>query len=64
MQKLSNTLKVFLAISVMIALIVMSYLNDSIFMDRILLCCFIFSVMLLARMRSGVVREVPEQKNR
>ncbi|MHA7831538.1 MAG: hypothetical protein ACX93O_10590 [Flagellimonas sp.] len=46
----------------MIALIVMSYVNESIFMDRILLCCFIFGAAILASKRNGLQRIDSKQK--
>ncbi|MDF0707847.1 hypothetical protein [Flagellimonas okinawensis] len=62
MKKLSNIFQVILAITAMIALVVMSYMNESIFMDRILPCCFILGVIILARFRNGVNRVVPDKK--
>jgi len=62
MKKISNTIQTFLALATMMALIVVSYLNESIFMDRILPCCFILSVIMFARIRGGVNRIVTEEK--
>ena len=64
MQKSFNNIGVSLAILFMISLIVTSYINESIFMDRILLCSFIFSAAILASRRNGMQSVVPEQKNR
>lgn len=63
MYKPSNSLLVFLVLLSMIALVITSYVNESIFMDRILLCCFILTVVVLARWRSGVQRVGHKQRN-
>jgi len=62
MQKSFNNTGVFLIILSMISLIVMSYVNESIFMDRILLCCFIFGAAILASKRNGLRRIDSKQK--
>jgi hypothetical protein len=48
----------------MVIMIGMSYYNQSIFLDRILLCSFIIGVVLLAKVRSGVQRVIPEEKDK
>jgi hypothetical protein len=45
-----------------IALIVLSYVNGSIFLDQILMCSFIIAVALFARLRSGVKKVSVEKE--
>jgi hypothetical protein len=47
-----------------VSFIALSYWNESLFLDRILLCSFILSVALLANMRSGVRRIIPEEEKK
>lgn len=62
MQINKNTVTIFFGIVLTIALIILSYLNGSIFLDQILMCCFIFAVVLFARLRSGVKKVVVEKE--
>lgn len=64
MQKSKHIIPVLLGLLIMVLLIAMSYLNQSMFLDRILLCSFIVGVVLLAKVRSGVQRVVPEEKDK
>lgn len=47
-----------------VSFIALSYWNESLFLDRILLCSFILGVALLANMRSGVRRIIPEEEKK
>lgn len=64
MQKSKHIIPVLLGLLIMVLMIAMSYLNQSMFLDRILLCGFIVGVVLLAKVRSGVQRVVPEEKDK
>jgi len=63
MQKSFNNVGIFLSITAVIVLIVISYTNGSIFLDRILLCCFIFGAAFLASTRNGLEGMDSKQKN-
>lgn len=63
MYKFPKTISFFFVTLSMLVLVITSYLNESIFMDRILLCCFILGVVVLARLRSGVHRADHKQEN-
>jgi hypothetical protein len=64
MQKSKHLVPVLLGLLIMVIMIGMSYYNQSIFLDRILLCSFIIGVVLLAKVRSGVQRVIPEEKDK
>ena len=64
MQKSKHIIPVLLGLLIMVLMIAMSYLNQSMFLDRILLCSFIVGVVLLVKVRSGVQRVVPEEKDK
>jgi hypothetical protein len=62
MQINKDTVTIGLGIVFTIALIVLSYVNGSIFLDQILMCCFILAVVLFARLRSGVKKVTVEKE--
>lgn len=64
MQINKEALTIGSSIVLTIALIVLSYTNGSIFLDQILMCCFILAVVLFARLRSGVKKvSIEKQQN-
>lgn len=64
MQINKEALTIGSSIVLTIALIVLSYTNGSIFLDQILMCCFILAVVIFARLRSGVKKvSIEKQQN-
>ncbi len=58
-----NTL-ILLGVLMVVSFIILSYMEGSLFLDRILLCSFILVTALLANLRSRVRRVIPEEDNK
>ena len=64
MQSSKTTTITLVGLLLVASFIVVSYWNESLFLDRILLCSFILGVALLANLRSGVRRVIPEEEKK
>lgn len=64
MQSSKKTTITLVGVLLIVSFIALSYWNESLFLDRILLCSFILAVALLANMRSGVRRIIPEEEKK
>ena len=51
-----------LGLLLLLGFIALSYLEGSLFLDKILLCSFILAVVLLANLQSGVRRNITGKK--
>ena len=60
MQITKNILNSILSIAFVLALIILSLRNGSIFLEQILMCSFIITVVLLARLQSG--KKITQEK--
>ena len=64
MQSLKKVTTTLLGALLIASFIVLSYMEESLFLDRILLCSFILGAVLLANIRSGVRRVIPEEEKK
>ncbi|MGN7514519.1 MAG: hypothetical protein ACTHOM_09095 [Allomuricauda sp.] len=64
MQSLKKVTTTLLGVLLIASFIVLSYMEESLFLDRILLCSFILGAVLLANIRSGVRRVIPEEEKK
>ncbi|MEC7771572.1 MAG: hypothetical protein VX798_10330 [Bacteroidota bacterium] len=64
MQSLKKVTTTLLGVLLITSFIVLSYMEESLFLDRILLCSFILGAVLLANIRSGVRRVIPEEEKK
>lgn len=62
MQKNKNSYIIFLGGFVMLTLIILSYLNNSIFLEELLLCSFIIGLTTLINMLGKVEKVQSENK--
>jgi hypothetical protein len=49
---------------VLVVFIVLSYIHESIFLNQIVVCGLILSVVFIAKIRDGVHQSIPNQENR
>lgn len=63
MQISKSTLLPILGMVVLVIFITLSYINGAIFLDRILICSFILSIVFIAKLRESLNRNKEVQKN-
>ena len=54
MKSLKSTFLPLLGLTVLLFFIAMSYLHNSLFLDKIIVCSFILGIIFLAKMRSEI----------
>ncbi|MBO0329095.1 hypothetical protein [[Muricauda] lutisoli] len=64
MQSFKKVTTTLLGVLLIASFILLSYMEESLFLDRILLCSFILGAVLLANIRSGVRRVIPEEEKK
>jgi len=64
MQFPKSTLLPVVGMIILAAFIVTSYVHGAFFLDQILICSFILSVVFIAKMRNGTHQPIPNNERR
>jgi hypothetical protein len=64
MQNSRSILLPFAGMLILLLFVFMSYVNDAIFLDRIIVCAFILSIVFIGKIRESLQKSVSGSENR